>query len=243
MAPSTKRNKYSILLATYNERENLPIIVWLIEKYMAESNLDYEVIIIDDGSPDGTLEVAKELERIYGSSKIVLRPRASKLGLGTAYVHGMKFATGNFIIIMDADLSHHPKFIPQFIALQEKENLDIVTGTRYEGSGGVYGWDFRRKLISRGGNYVTQVLLAPGVSDLTGSFRLFRKEVLEKLISNVVSKGYAFQMEMMIRARKLNYTIGEVPISFVDRIYGDSKLGGSEIFYFIKSILYLFATV
>jgi len=236
------KNKYSILLATYNERENLPIIVWLITKYMEESKFDYEVIVIDDGSPDGTLEVAKELERIYGSSKIVLRPRASKLGLGTAYVHGIKHATGNFVIIMDADLSHHPKFIPEFIALQETDNLDIVTGTRYEGSGGVYGWDFRRKLISRGGNYVTQVLLAPGLSDLTGSFRLYRKDVLQELISNVVSKGYAFQMEMMIRARKLNYTIGEVPITFVDRIYGQSKLGGSEIVYFVKGLLYLFLT-
>lgn len=125
----SKKNKYSILLPTYNERENLPIIVWLIIKYLNErlvfvprlinefvliiqfffdySKFDYEIIIIDDGSPDGTLEVAKELQRLYGEEKILLRPRAAKLGLGTAYIHGIKHASGNFIIIMDADLSHH----------------------------------------------------------------------------------------------------------------------------------------
>jgi len=239
---SSPKDKYSILLPTYNERENLPIIVWLIVKYMDEGNYNYEIIIIDDGSPDGTLDVAKELQQIYGTSRIVLKPRASKLGLGTAYVHGMQHATGNFVLIMDADLSHHPKFIPEFINLQKKNDLDIVTGTRYSGNGGVYGWDFYRKLVSRGANYLTQFLLWPGVSDLTGSFRLYRKEVLEKLVSNCVSKGYVFQMEMVIRARQFDYTIGEVPITFVDRVYGQSKLGGSEIVQFAKGLLYLFAT-
>ncbi|XP_058452380.1 dolichol-phosphate mannosyltransferase subunit 1 [Malaya genurostris] len=234
-------NKYSILLPTYNERDNLPIIVWLIVKYMTEANIDYEIIVIDDGSPDGTLDVAKQLQRIY-EDRILLRPRASKLGLGTAYIHGIEHANGNFIIIMDADLSHHPKFIPKFIELQQTKNLDIVTGTRYNGDGGVYGWDFKRKLISRGANFLSQLLLRPNVSDLTGSFRLYKKDVLRKLISRCTSKGYVFQMEMIVRARQLNYTVGEVPISFVDRVYGQSKLGGSEIIQFAKNLLYLFAT-
>jgi len=235
-------SKYSVLLPTYNERENLPIIVWLLVKYFTEADIDYEIIVIDDGSPDGTLEVAKQLESIYGADKIVLRPRAKKLGLGTAYIHGMKHATGNYVIIMDADLSHHPKFIPQFIKKQQEGNYDLVSGTRYAGDGGVNGWDLKRKIISRGANYVTQVLLRPGASDLTGSFRLYKKEVLEKLVSSCVSKGYVFQMEMVVRARQLGYTIGEVPISFVDRVYGESKLGGNEIIGFVKGLLYLFAT-
>jgi dolichol-phosphate mannosyltransferase len=233
-------DKYSILLPTYNERENLPIIVWLLEKHLCDVN--HEVIIIDDGSPDKTLDVAKELQKIYGKDKIVLRPREKKLGLGTAYIHGIKHATGNFVIIMDADLSHHPKFIPEFIKKQKDGDFDIVSGTRYSGSGGVYGWDLKRKIISRGANYVTQILLRPGASDLTGSFRLYRKEVLEKLVKACVSKGYVFQMEMIIRARQFGFTIGEVPISFVDRVYGESKLGGSEIIQFAKGLLYLFAT-
>ncbi|XP_040007781.1 dolichol-phosphate mannosyltransferase subunit 1 isoform X2 [Xiphias gladius] len=225
-------DKYSVLLPTYNERENLPLIVWLLVKYFGESGYNYEIIVIDDGSPDGTLEVAEQLQKIYGEDKILLRPRAKKLGLGTAYIHGMKHATGNFIIIMDADLSHH----------QKEGNYDLVSGTRYQGNGGVYGWDLRRKLISRGANFLTQVLLRPGASDLTGSFRLYKKKVLESLVERCVSKGYVFQMEMIVRARQLNYTVGEVPISFVDRVYGESKLGGNEIVSFVKGLLTLFAT-
>lgn len=235
--------KYSILLPTYNERENLPIIVWMIVKSMTEADYDFEIIIIDDGSPDGTLEAAKQLEKIYGSTKIVLRPREKKLGLGTAYIHGIKHATGDFIIIMDADLSHHPKYIPQFIKKQKEGDFDLVSGTRYIGSGGVNGWDFKRKLISRGANYLTQILLRPGASDLTGSFRLYKKDVLQKLVESCVSKGYVFQMEMIVRARRLGYKIGEVPITFVDRLYGESKLGGNEILQFVKGLLYLFAFV
>ncbi|XP_042132796.1 dolichol-phosphate mannosyltransferase subunit 1 [Peromyscus maniculatus bairdii] len=239
---SSRPDKYSVLLPTYNERENLPLIVWLLVKSFSESAINYEIIIIDDGSPDGTREVAEQLEKIYGPDKILLRPREKKLGLGTAYIHGIKHATGNYVIIMDADLSHHPKFIPEFIRKQKEGNFDIVSGTRYKGSGGVYGWDLKRKIISRGANFITQILLRPGASDLTGSFRLYRKEVLQKLIEKCVSKGYVFQMEMIVRARQLNYTIGEVPISFVDRVYGESKLGGNEIVSFLKGLLTLFAT-
>uniref|UniRef100_A0A8D9ECT6 Dolichol-phosphate mannosyltransferase subunit 1 n=1 Tax=Cacopsylla melanoneura TaxID=428564 RepID=A0A8D9ECT6_9HEMI len=242
MSGDSVKNKYTVLLPTYNEKENLPIIVYLITKHLDEANYPYEIIVIDDGSPDGTLDVAKQLQNIYGADKIVLKPRKKKLGLGTAYMHGLKFATGNFIVIMDADLSHHPKFIPEMIKLQESKKLDVVSGTRYVGTGGVYGWDFKRKLVSRGANYLTQLLLRPGVSDLTGSFRLYKKEVLETLVSSCVSKGYVFQMEMIIRARQNNFSIGEVPISFVDRVYGESKLGGTEIFQFAKALLYLFAT-
>ncbi|CAB4056583.1 DPM1 [Lepeophtheirus salmonis] len=236
-----KVQKISILLPTYNERENLPIIVWLLVKHL-ENVAPFEIIIIDDGSPDGTLEVAKQLVDIYGEDRILLRPRSSKLGLGTAYIHGIKHATGDFVVIMDADLSHHPKFIPQLIAKQAERDYDVVSGTRYAGSGGVFGWDLKRKIISRGANYVTQILLRPGASDLTGSFRLYKKHVLEKLVESCVSKGYVFQMEMLVRAREHQFSIGEVPISFVDRVYGESKLGGNEVIGFVKGLLYLFAT-
>jgi dolichol-phosphate mannosyltransferase len=242
MAANTPKDKYTILLPTYEERENLPLVIWLIVKYLEESGYDYEVIIIDDNSPDGTLDVAKQLQSIYGEDKIVLRPRKAKLGLGTAYMYGIQHATGNFIILMDADLSHHPKFIPKFIEVQKEMNYDIVTGTRYIAGGGVYGWDLHRKLISRGANFLAQFLLRPNASDLTGSFRLYRKEVLQKLISVCVSKGYVFQMEMVVRAREHGYTVGEVPITFVDRLYGESKLGGTEVVSYARGLLHLFAT-
>ncbi len=128
-------------------------------------------------------QVAKELQDLYGSGRIVLRPRERKLGLGTAYVHGIKHARGDFILIMDADMSHHPKFIADFIQKQKEKDFDVVSGTRYAGGGGVHGWDLRRKVISRGANFVTQLLLRPGASDLTGSFRwVNNKSILLKSV-------------------------------------------------------------
>eukprot|EP00244_Chara_vulgaris_P012235 TRINITY_DN6349_c0_g1_i1.p1 TRINITY_DN6349_c0_g1~~TRINITY_DN6349_c0_g1_i1.p1 ORF type:complete len:242 (+),score=36.02 TRINITY_DN6349_c0_g1_i1:306-1031(+) len=237
-----EKQKYSVLLPTYNERENIGIVVYLLVKTFDSIHVDYEIIIIDDNSPDGTQEVAKKLQDHYGKDRIVLRPRPGKLGLGTAYVHGMKHATGNIVIIMDADLSHHPKYIPQFIRKQLETGCDIVTGTRYSKQGGVHGWDLRRKLTSRGANVLASTLLWPRVSDLTGSFRLYKKEKLMELIQKCVSKGYVFQMEMIVRARRSHFHIEEVPISFVDRVYGKSKLGGAEIVAYLKGLLFLFFT-
>jgi len=249
--------KYSVILPTYNERKNLPIITWLIAKTFTDNALDWEIIIVDDASPDGTQEIAKQLIQVYGEDKILLKPRLGKLGLGTAYMHGLNFCTGDFVVIMDADFSHHPKFIPEFIRLQRAHNLDIVTGTRYRSTptpsmpsshstsppGGVYGWDLKRKLVSRGANFLADTVLQPGVSDLTGSFRLYRLHVLRTVISQVQSRGYVFQMEMMVRARAMGYTVGEVPITFVDRIFGESKLGADEIVGFARGVWMLFTTV
>ncbi|KAJ8326167.1 dolichol-P-mannose synthesis [Batrachochytrium dendrobatidis] len=239
----SNENKYSVLLPTYNERQNLPIIVWMLVKAFTEAGLDYEIIIIDDNSPDNTIQVARQLEKVYGTDRILLRPRAGKLGLGTAYVHGIESSTGNFVFIMDADMSHHPKFIPEFIKKQQRHNLDVVTGTRYVHGGGVYGWDLKRKLTSRVANYLADIMLNPGVSDLTGSFRLYKKHVLKDLIQHTISKGYVFQMEMMVRARQLNYTIGEIPITFVDRVFGESKLGPNEIVGYLKGLWNLFLDI
>lgn len=236
-------NKYSVILPTYNERRNLPILVYLLHKTFEANKLDWEVVVVDDASPDGTQDVCKELIKIFGAEHIQLRARAGKLGLGTAYVHGLQFVSGNFVIIMDADFSHHPEAIPEFIAKQKSEDYDIVTGTRYAGNGGVYGWDLKRKLVLRGANFLAATTLRPGVLDLTGSFRLYKKDVLTKIIEVTKSKGYVFQMEMMVRARALGFTVGEVPISFVDRLYGESKLGGDEILGYLKGVWALFVGV
>ncbi|KAK0513230.1 hypothetical protein JMJ35_004216 [Cladonia borealis] len=239
----SSKEKYTVILPTYNERRNLPIICWLLERTFTAHNLDWELIIVDDGSPDGTLAVAQQLQTLYTPSRIVLKPRAGKLGLGTAYVHGLKYATGTYVIIMDADFSHHPKFIPEMVAKQKEGDYDIVTGTRYAGNGGVYGWDLKRKLVSRGANLFADTVLRPGVSDLTGSFRLYKRGVLERVISETESKGYTFQMEMMVRAKGMGYKVAEVPISFVDRVYGESKLGGDEIVEYAKGVLSLWLKV
>lgn len=236
-------DKYSIILPTYNERRNLPILIYLLNKTFTEEKLDWEVIIVDDASPDGTQEVAQQLISIFGKEHIQLRARAGKLGLGTAYVHGLQYVTGNYVIIMDADFSHHPEAIPQFIAKQKLGDFDIVTGTRYAGDGGVYGWDMKRKLVSRGANFLASTVLRPHVSDLTGSFRLYKKDVLAKVIGETKSKGYVFQMEMMVRAKAMGFKVAEVPINFVDRLYGESKLGGDEILQYLKGVFSLFVSV
>jgi dolichol-phosphate mannosyltransferase len=156
---------------------------------------------------------------------------------------GIKYAKHDFVVIMDADMSHHPESILDMLKKQQEKDYDIVTGSRYIKGGGVSGWDLRRKLTSRVANFIADTLLNPGCSDLTGSFRLYKKPVLQAIIKETKAKGYTFQMEMVIRARQQKFTIAEVPIVFVDRIFGESKLGISEITGYLKGVLLLFSSV
>jgi dolichol-phosphate mannosyltransferase len=183
------------------------------------------------------------LQKIYGSKHIVILKRAGKLGLGSAYIDGLKLASGEFVFIMDADMSHHPEAIPSFIAKQKEGNYDVVSGTRYAHGGAVAGWDTYRKTVSRGANFLAHLLLNPHASDLTGSFRLYRKPVLEAIMPEVVSRGYVFQMEVLVRCRYAGFSIGEVPITFVDRVYGSSKMGGSEFKQYLIGLLKLFVSL
>ena len=233
---------YSVILPTYNERENLPIIFYLLHKTFTDAKLNYEVVVVEDSSPDGTLEVAKALQKSYGEKHLQILSRTGKLGLGSAYKDGLKKAKGDRIILMDADLSHHPKFIPLMVELMDKEKVEIVTGTRYKDGGGVFGWNVKRKLTSKGANFLADFLLNPGVSDLTGSFRLYERKAIEKILPVVQSTGYAFQMEIVVLAKKEGFKIAEIPITFVDRLYGESKLGAKEIVMYLKGLLYLFFT-
>jgi len=233
---------YSIILPTYNERENLPIIFYLIQKYMTKSKLEYEVVIVDDSSPDGTYDVAKSIQTSFGEKVVTIVSRKGKLGLGTAYSAGLQHAKGQRIVLMDADMSHHPQVIPEMVQTMTATACDIVTGSRYRPGGGVYGWDTRRKLTSRTANFLADFLLHPGVSDLTGSFRLYERAALELILPQVISTGYAFQMEIMIRANQAKLQITEVPIIFVDRMYGESKLGTHEILMYLKGLITLFFT-
>jgi dolichol-phosphate mannosyltransferase len=234
---------YSVILPTYNERENLPIIYYLIDKTFQEAKLEYEVIIVDDSSPDNTLEVAQAIQKSYGEKHVTIVSRKGKLGLGTAYIAGLKAAKGDRVILMDADLSHHPKFIPQMVKLMDSSKSEIVTGTRYALGGGVYGWDMKRKITSKGANFLADFLLNPGVSDLTGSFRLYERRVLDEILPRIQCAGYAFQMEIIVRSKKAGFSVSEVPITFVDRIYGESKLGTKEIIMYVKGLLQLFFTM
>ncbi|EPT25364.1 dolichol-phosphate-mannose synthase family protein [Toxoplasma gondii ME49] len=240
---SLTMTRYSVILPAYNERENIPYMVWMLVDAFKKNHLDFEILLVDDSSPDGTAAAYKELQKIFRGERLLLLERPGKLGLGSAYADGLKKTTGDFIILMDADFSHHPKFIPEFIKKQKEGDFDVVTGSRYIKGGGVCGWDAKRIIISRGANFLAQTLLNPRVSDLTGSFRLFKRNALENIMTRIISKGYVFQMEVAVRARELGYSIGEVPITFVDRIYGESKLGGNEIWQYLKGLLTLFWTI
>ena len=217
---------YSVILPTYNERDNLPLITQFLHDTFTTHSLSYEIIVVDDSSPDNTLEVAQSLQKIFGKDCIKIVSRPGKLGLGSAYSAGLKASKGGRIILMDADLSHHPKFIPQMIEVMDNNNnkqnkgkkIDIVSGTRYRSGGGVAGWDTFRKLTSCGANWLAHFLLSTGpASDLTGSFRLYERAAIEEILPKVQSKGYAFQMEILVRAHKAGMDIGEVTISIVGR--------------------------
>ncbi|CRG96466.1 dolichol-phosphate mannosyltransferase, putative [Plasmodium gallinaceum] len=236
-------NVYSIILPTYNEKENLPYIIYMIINEMKKKMIDFEIILVDDNSEDKTANVYKKLQTIFKEEKLLLIERKGKLGLGSAYIDALKIVSGNFVIIMDADLSHHPKYINDFIEKQKETNCDIVTGSRYNKYGGISGWSFKRVLISRVANFLSQFLLFINLSDLTGSFRLYRTETLKEIIEKIEGKGYLFQMEVIVRANKLNKKIEEVGYVFVDRLFGKSKLSSYDIFQFFFGLLKLFWSI
>lgn len=235
---------YSIIVPTYNERENVAVLAWMIHKALASlASISFELVFVDDASPDGTAEAVRELQVAYGPQWVRLVTRSGKLGLGTAYAAGLQVATGRHIILMDADLSHHPKHLPAFIDMQRRTGADIVSGTRYTLGGGVAGWNLRRKLTSRGANLLASFLLGARSSDLTGAYRLYKRECLEVLLQQTTSRGYAFQMEVIIRAQYMGMRVAEVPIVFVDRLYGTSKLGADEVVQFLRGLLRLLVSL
>lgn len=231
----------SVILASYNEKDNIPFIIYLLIDTLRTQDIDYEILLVDDNSPDGTAEVYSDLQALFPSVSLKILKRAGKLGLGSAYIEGLKYTQYDFVLIMDADLSHHPKYIPEMLKLQRTGNYDIVSGTRYAKGGGACGWGLKRVFISRSANFLAHFLLRPSLSDLTGSFRLYRRSLFELILKEIQSSGYIFQMEIAVRAeRRLDAKVAEVPIIFIERLYGESKLSAHEVFRYISGLLKLF---
>ncbi|MCL4371198.1 MAG: polyprenol monophosphomannose synthase [Chloroflexi bacterium] len=209
-----------IVVPTYNEGENLPRLIEQLEGL----GLGLDVLVVDDNSPDGTGRLAAELAVARPWIHVMHRP--GKLGLGTAYVVGFRYALDkgyDVIGEMDADLSHNPAFLPAMLGALG--NADLVLGSRYVPGGGVRNWGVMRKVISWGGSSYARMVLGVGVRDLTGGFKLFRREVLKELsLDTVRSNGYSFQIELTYRAIRRGYRVVEVPIIFEDRRVGKSKL-------------------
>jgi dolichol-phosphate mannosyltransferase len=212
-----------VIIPTYNERENLPKIT--AQVLGQDPRLD--ILVVDDGSPDGTGAMADDMAA--RNPRLHVLHRAKKMGLGTAYLAGFKWALARdyaFIFEMDADFSHDPKHLPQF--LEAVQGTDVVLGSRYlNGKVTVINWPMSRLLLSYGANIYARMVTGLHRWDLTGGFKCFRREVLAAIdLDAVRSNGYAFQIEMSVRAWKKGFRLSEIPIVFADRTEGESKMSG-----------------
>jgi dolichol-phosphate mannosyltransferase len=212
-----------VIIPTYNERENLPKIT----AQVLAQDPRLEILVVDDGSPDGTGAMADAMAAAEPRIHVLHRPK--KMGLGTAYLAGFRWALERdyaFIFEMDADFSHDPKHLPQF--LQAIESADVVLGSRYlNGKVTVINWPMSRLLLSYGANIYARIVTGLFKWDLTGGFKCFRREVLAAIdLEAVRSNGYAFQIEMSVRAWKKGFRLAEIPIVFADRTEGESKMSG-----------------
>lgn len=221
-----------ICLPTYNERENLlPMLDALMEQF-DEHGIDGHVLVIDDASPDGTGDLADGYAQREGRVEVL--HRSGKEGLGRAYLAGFAhvLARGAELVMeMDCDFSHDPKDVHRLIdAASGDGGADIVLGSRNIPGGGVRNWPWHRRMISKGGSLYARTILGLDVHDLTGGFKCFRREVLESLdLGRVAAQGYTFQIELTYRALQRGFTVREVPIIFVDRVHGESKMKGSIV--------------
>ena len=227
--------KTLIIIPTYNEIENLQSLLTGIFSYAPATH----ILIVDDNSPDGTGKLADEISA--ENSRVSVMHRTGKLGLGTAYIAGFKYAIEHHYdaaFEMDADFSHDPKYLPDF--LKAIENADLVIGSRYIKGGSTPNWSLLRRIISGGGNIYTRFVLGISVHDCTAGFRCYRREVLENLdLDTVQAQGYAFQVEMAYRVFKKGYRIVETPIVFMDRRLGQSKMSGNIFVEGFTSVLRL----
>jgi dolichol-phosphate mannosyltransferase len=212
--------KTLIIIPTYNEYENLPPLLEAIFSYVPQT----DILIVDDNSPDGTGELADTIA--LTDTRVHVHHRAGKLGLGTAYVAGFKYAISHnydAAFEMDADFSHDPQYLPNF--LKAIENADLVIGSRYIPGGATPNWSIMRRFISGGGNIFARIILGMPIHDCTAGFRCYRREVLERIdLDSVESQGYGFQVELAYRVLKQGFRIVETPIVFMDRRVGKSKM-------------------
>jgi dolichol-phosphate mannosyltransferase len=210
-----------VCLPTYNERENLEQMVDALAEVLPPDGV---VLVIDDNSPDGTGEIADRLVAERNHVHVLHRPR--KEGLGPAYLDGFKRALelgADLVFEMDCDFSHDPADVPRLA--EAAEDADLVIGSRYVPGGGTRNWGLLRRFISRGGSLYAQLLLGVPIRDLTGGFKCYRRKVLETIdLDAIHSKGYAFQIETTYRTLRAGFRVVEVPITFVDREVGGSKM-------------------
>jgi dolichol-phosphate mannosyltransferase len=217
----------TVCLPTYNESENLPRMIDALAAVLREGD---RVLVIDDNSPDGTGEIADRLAAEHAFLDVLHREQ--KEGLGRAYIDGFRRvldSDAELVLEMDCDFSHDPADVPRLIDAAE-HGADLVLGSRYVAGGGTLNWGLTRRMISRGGSMYTAVFLRMGVKDPTGGFKCFRRSVLERLdLDSVTPRGYVFQIEMTYRVKRLGFRVVEIPITFADRVVGQSKMSRAVV--------------
>ncbi len=222
-----------VIVPTYNERDNIDIL--LADLLALPVNLS--VINVDDNSPDGTGEAADAWSARY-PDRVQAVHRAGKLGLGTAYIAGFKRALEagfDRIMTMDADFSHHPRYLPSMLDLSRE--CDLVIGSRYVPGGGTLNCSARRKALSQGANAFAKMMLGLRAKDCTAGFRCYRREVLEAIdLDGIRSNGYSFLIEMIFYVQRRGFSIGEVPIIFEDRRRGTSKISQNEVLRALQTV-------
>ncbi len=211
-----------VIIPTYNEIENIEKMIRKVFSLQTE----FHLLIVDDGSPDGTATKVKELQKEF-QGKLHIEERKGKLGLGTAYIHGFKWALArnyDFIFEMDCDFSHNPEDLERLLSAC-KNGADVAVGSRYVKGGNVSNWDMKRILLSYFASIYVRMVLWFNVKDTTAGFKCYKRKVLESIeLDKIKFMGYAFQIEMKYRAYKKGFKIVEVPITFVDRVEGVSKM-------------------
>jgi dolichol-phosphate mannosyltransferase len=235
------RTKTKLLLCqvipTYNEVENVPVLVERIENLRENLPFDLMIVVVDDNSSDGTAEKVKELGAKFGNIKLIQRP--GLMGLGSAYMDGFAYSISNFnadyVGEMDADLQHPPETLDDMVK-RASEGIDVVVASRYIPGGGATDWSLGRRLVSRGANLLTKIFLRVPVKDATSGYRLISQRAINGLFEfQLSSKGYSFQVESLYAYKKLGMTFAEVPYQFEIRRAGETKLNTKEMWRFFRT--------
>ncbi len=226
-----------VIIPTFNEKENIAAILEAINNL----NDNFHVLVIDDGSPDGTAKIVRDLQEKFNS--IFLEERQGKMGLGTAYIYGFRWAIErgyNYIFEMDADFSHNPVDLQRLYDACKNKGADLAIGSRYVKGGGVKNWPWDRNALSKGASFYTRAILWMPVWDPTAGFVCYKREVLETIdLEHIHFVGYAFQIEMKFASWKLRFRLKEIPIQFEDRKYGESKMSKGIVKEGILGVLQL----
>ena len=221
-------SKVLVIIPTYNEKENIQAIITAVL-----SQSDYHVLVVDDGSPDGTAAIVKDLQAKTYTEELHLLERSGKLGLGTAYIAGFRLGLEmgyEILMEMDADFSHNPKDLPRLVAALGSDKVGMAVGSRYVKGGGFRNWDKYRLILSYGASIYTRIITGMPVKDPTAGFVAYKRSTLEKMdLDKIQFIGYAFQIEMKYYCHRLGFKIQEVPITFIDRELGVSKMNMSIV--------------